>query len=84
MSNGGNAVPGSGLKLGHGEYIPFFRHKSTQWIDFYGTLQQYEFTFSHWNTMSDNSGTSQYANRYLFYNGENIVLYAIWNRRLIR
>jgi len=82
--NDGYAAPSGGYSIGLGEYIPNFRHETTRWVDSYGTLKQYTFTFSHWNTEPDDSGTSYYANDYLFYNGNNITLYAIWNKRLVR
>jgi hypothetical protein len=80
----GFAAPGGGYSTGLGEYIPNFRYETTRWDDSYGSMRQYTFTFSHWNTEPNDSGTSYSANRYLFYNGNNITLYAIWNRRLIQ
>ena len=81
--NNGYAAPGGGYSIGLGEYIPNFRYETTRWEDWYGTRRQFTYTFSHWNTLPDGSGTNYYANNYLFYNGNNITLYAIWNRRLV-
>jgi hypothetical protein len=78
----GYAAPGGGYSIGLGEYIPNFRYETTQWNDSYSA--KYTFTFSHWNTEPNDSGTKYYANNYLFYNGNNITLYAIWNRKLVQ
>jgi hypothetical protein len=79
-SNGGGLSPGGGYTTGLGEYIPVFRYEFTKWeYD-----KNYKYTFSHWNTEPDDSGVSYYTNNYLFYNGNNIRLYAIWNKQLQR
>jgi hypothetical protein len=79
-SNDGNLAPGGGYTTGLGEYIPVFRHEFEKW-DY---TRKYKYTFSHWNTKPDDTGISYYANNYLFYNGNNIILYAIWNQQLQR
>jgi hypothetical protein len=81
-SNDGNSVPGGGYTTGHGEYIPVFHSEFERWNE--GYTNKYKYTFSHWNTKTDNTGISYYAGNYLFYNGNNITLYAIWNKQLQR
>jgi hypothetical protein len=79
-SNDGNSAPGGGYTTGLGEYIPFFRYEFERW-DY---TRKYKWTFGHWNTEPDDKGASYYANDYLLYSGENIILYAIWNKQLQR